>query len=35
MFAVSEIKQLQDLIGEWADEVFPDRTIQSAALKLY
>jgi hypothetical protein len=32
---VSEIKQLQDLIGEWADEVFPDRTIQSAALKLY
>lgn len=32
---MSEIKQLQDLIGEWADEVFPERNIQSAALKLY
>lgn len=32
---MSEIRELQDLIGQWADEVFPDRTIQSAALKLY
>lgn len=32
---MSEIRDLQNLIGSWADEVFPDRTIQSAALKLY
>lgn len=32
---MSEIRELQDLIGSWADEVFPDRNIQSAALKLY
>lgn len=32
---MSEIRELQNLIGEWADEVFPDRNIQSAALKLY
>lgn len=32
---MSEIRELQNLIGTWADEVFPDRTIQSAALKLY
>jgi len=32
---MSEIRELQNLIGKWADEVFPDRTIQSAALKLY
>lgn len=32
---MSEIRELQNLIGTWADEVFPDRNIQSAALKLY
>lgn len=32
---MSEIQELQELIGEWADLVFPERTIQSAALKLY
>jgi len=32
---MSEIRELQNLIGRWADDVFPDRTIQSAALKLY
>lgn len=32
---MSEIRELQNLIGGWADEVFPDRTMQSAALKLY
>lgn len=32
---MSEIRELQDLIKRWADDVFPDRTIQSAALKLY
>ena len=32
---MSEIRELQNLIGSWADEVFPDRNIQSAALKLY
>lgn len=32
---MSEIRELQDIIGNWADDVFPDRTIQSAALKLY
>lgn len=32
---MSEIKELQDLICEWADGVFPNRTVQSAALKLY
>ena len=32
---MSEIRELQDLIGGWADQVFPDRNIQSAALKLY
>ncbi len=32
---MSEIKALQQEIGDWADSVFPNRTIQSAALKLY
>lgn len=32
---MSEIKQLQDSICAWADGVFPDRTLNSAALKLY
>ena len=32
---MSEIRELQALIGTWADQVFPERTIQSAALKLY
>ena len=32
---MSEIKELQKEIREWADSVFPDRTVGSAALKLY
>jgi NTP pyrophosphatase (non-canonical NTP hydrolase) len=35
MFIMSEIRELQHEICQWADQVFPDRTIQAAALKLY
>jgi NTP pyrophosphatase (non-canonical NTP hydrolase) len=32
---MSEIRELQDLISSWADNVFPGRTLESVALKLY
>jgi hypothetical protein len=32
---VSELKELTDEIVDWADLVFPDRTPESALIKLY